>query len=308
LQPSSGAPQNGFDTDWYVINAATGFQLSGGAGLIPITSGAVRPHNTICDTNGSGSTGQIYFGAVDVSGGASGNHSVAVYNIAGGTQTTVGNFTAGTGRVRPFTVDKMNGLIYVTLEDFVGFSVGNVSTGAVVFDGVSPTGTYGGPGYTQPMTSNVVNSHAIALSADGNKLFVGDPNMASAACVASQGSGSSTSNGIEVWDVSAVRAGGAPVYRSFLHTAQDCHDYDGKTPGWAMTSYDGRYLIAETGEVWDVSGASPVSVTRLLDPNQTDGNGGYMDTRYGIEVDFNGATPVRAGEQFGTGHTVIPIP
>ena len=270
-----------YKSSWYIIRASDGVQT----GLLPIASGAIRPHNTICDTN------TIYLGAVDQNGGWAGYHSIAIYATSGGTQTMVGNFAGGTGRVRPFTVDKVNGLVYVTLEDWVGFAVGSALTGKVLFDSQKP------PGYVEPSTTNVVISHGIALTADGTKLYVADPNL---------GMSSSTANGIQVWNVSGVGNGTAPAYLKFIPTNKDPHAYSGRNPGWIMASYDGRYMIAETGEVIDTT--TDVIVAQLADPNQRDGTGAFMRTRYGLEIDFNGSTPVRVGEQFGTGHAIVPIP
>lgn len=265
-----------YQSDWYVIRTSDGVQT----GLIALANGAIRPHNTVC------TDGTIFMEAVDVNGGSASHHSVTMYNTATTAQTTVGNFTAGTGRVRPFTVDVPHGLVYVNLEDWIGFGVGNTA-GSVLYDSQAP------PGYTQPGTTNVVNSHAIALTPNGNKLYVGDPNM---------GAGSSTANGVEVWDVSGVRNSSAPVYKTFIATASDSHVYDGKNPGWLTTSWGGRYVVTETGEVIDTT--TDTVAFQLLDPNQGDGSGD-MRTRYMIEVDFQGTPPFQVSDQFGIGHLVF---
>jgi len=265
-----GVQSDTYRSTWYVIRAADGTET----GTISLSNGAIGPHNTICDTN------TVYMGAIDVPGGDIGDHSVTVYNVIAGTQTTVGNFTAGTGRVRPFTADKPHGLVYVNLEDWIGFAVGRVSDGAVLYDSQAP------PGYVQPGTTNVVQSHGIALTPNGDKLYVADPI-------------NRPSHGVEVWDVSSVRNGTAPTYLNFIPTATDLHVYDGRTPGWLAMSYDGRYLYPETGEV--ISTATDTVVGQLTDPGQSDGSGN-MRTRFMMEVDFAGPFPILVGEQFGTGH------
>ena len=262
-----------YRSTWYVIRAEDGTKT----GTIRLSNGATGPHNTICDTS------TVYMGAVDVHGGDIGDHSLTVYDVITGMQTTVGNFTAGTGRVRPFTVDKPHGLVYVNLEDWIGFAVGRVSDGAVLYDSQAP------PGYAQPGTTNVVQSHGIALTPSGDKLYVADPIK-------------SPSHGIEVWDVSGVRKGTAPTYLKFIATATDSHVYDGRTPGWLGMSYDGRYLYPETGEV--ISTATDTVVGQLTDPGQDDGSRD-MRTRFMMEVDFAGPFPILVGEQFGTGHCAI---
>jgi hypothetical protein len=247
-----------YASSWYVLTAATGVQTA----TINLTSGAVRPHNTIC------SAGTIYMVAIDVHGGASAHHSVTMYATSGGAQTTICCFAAGDGRVRPFALDRTNGLVYVNLEDWIGFGVGKASTGAVLYDSQAP------PGYTQPGTTNTVNSHGIAITPNGNDLYVADPDM---------GAGSSTAHGVEHWDVSGVRTGSAPVYKSFIATAAEANVSGGFTPGWLDATNDGKYIIAETGEV--ISTTSNTVVFHLSDPQQSDGQGTIMRTRYFTEID-----------------------
>jgi hypothetical protein len=256
--PSGENVQTGaYNSSWYVITAATGAQT----GTIALTSGAVRPHNTECSAN------KIYMAAVDLHGGVAGKHNVTMYNTSSHAQTVCGPFTAGDGRVRPFDVDFIHDLVYVNLEDWIGFAVCNGATGAVLYDSQAP------PSYTQPGTSNVVNSHGIAVTPDGNKLYVADPNM---------GAGSSTATGVEVWDVSGVRTGSAPVYKKFIATSKDTHIYDGRNPGWMDITSDSKFLVVETGEV--ISTATDAVVTQLADPSQSDGNGLFMRTRYFTQV------------------------
>jgi hypothetical protein len=248
-----------YQSSWYVLSAATGAQIA--PNTIALANGAVRPHNTEC------SASKIYMAAIDLHGGVSAKHSVTMYDTSAHTQTTCGPFTAGDGRVRPFDVDFGHNLIYVNLEDWVGFAVCNASTGTVLYDSQKP------PSYTEPGTSNVVNSHGLAVTPDGNKLYVADPNM---------GAGSSTANGVEVWDVSGVRTGSAPTYLKFIATSSDTHIYDGKNPGWMDITNDGKYLVVETGEV--ISTTTDTVVTRLADPSQSDGAGAFMETRYFTQV------------------------
>lgn len=271
-EPAGENVQTGtYASAWYVLNAATGAQTS--PNIINLTSGAVRPHNTVC------SPSTIFMAAIDLHGGPSATHSVTMYNTSSHAQTTVGPFTAGDGRVRPFTVDVPHGLVYVNLEDWVGFAVGNTS-GTVLYDSQKP------PGYTEPGTSNVVNSHGIAITPNGNDLYVADPNM---------GAGSSTACGVEHWDVSGVRSGSAPVYKSFISTPCVSSVQSGKTPGWLYATNDGKYIITETGEVIATPAApSPNTIVfTLADPNQADSAAsGHMITRYAAEIDSSGTAGV----------------
>jgi hypothetical protein len=279
--PSGENVQTGaFASTWYIINAATGVTTGTGTGAVVLASGAVRPHNTVCGPS------KIYMAAVDVHGGAAAHHSVTMYKPVGGAQTTVCCFTAGDGRVRPFAVDIPHDLVYVNLEDWIGFAVGDGSTGAVLYDSQAP------PGYIQPGTTNVVNSHGIVVTPDGNNLYVADPNM---------GAGSSTGCGVWHWDVSGVRNGNPPVFMAggdangIISLPCEPNVYGGLTPGWLNATNDSQYIITETGEIIATSGPNTDTIVdQLPDPNQTDGQGAFMRTRYMAEIDTvtGGAGPV----------------
>jgi hypothetical protein len=204
-----------YDRSWYVITAASGIQTS----MVNLANGVVRPHNTQC------APGFVFMAAVDVNSGAASHHSVTMYNTSTHVQTNIGPFTAGTGRIRPFVVDVPHGLVYVNLEDWIGFAVASTS-GRVLYDAQKP------PGYVEPGTTNVVSSHGIAVTPDGNHLYVSDPNMKK---------GSSTANGVEVWDVSGVRSGSAPVYKTFIRTSSDPNVYSGLNPGWLAVTNSGAH-------------------------------------------------------------------
>ena len=65
-------------------------------------------------------------------------------------------------------------------------------------------------------------------------------------------------------------------------------------PGWITFSIDGRYAYPSTGEVIEVK--SHKTVTAL-----TDEKGTAVQSEKLLEIDFDGDTPVRAGNQFGLG-------
>jgi hypothetical protein len=65
-------------------------------------------------------------------------------------------------------------------------------------------------------------------------------------------------------------------------------------PGWITFSIDGRYAYPSTGDVIEVK-------TRKIVTDLADEHGKAVQSEKMLEIDFNGAIPVRAGNQFGIG-------
>jgi hypothetical protein len=65
-------------------------------------------------------------------------------------------------------------------------------------------------------------------------------------------------------------------------------------PGWITFSIDGRFAYPSTGDVIDTQTRKIVAVLR-------DETGQDVQSEKLVEIDFRGATPIRAGDQFGLG-------
>ena len=65
-------------------------------------------------------------------------------------------------------------------------------------------------------------------------------------------------------------------------------------PGWITFSIDGQFAYPSTGDVIDVK--SRMIVTELKDET-----GKPVQSEKLLEIDFQGTTPVRTGDQFGIG-------
>jgi hypothetical protein len=65
-------------------------------------------------------------------------------------------------------------------------------------------------------------------------------------------------------------------------------------PGWITFSIDGKYAYPSTGDVIDVS-------NRKIIAGLKDEEGREVQSEKLLEVDFNGSTPIRTGDQFGLG-------
>ena len=66
-------------------------------------------------------------------------------------------------------------------------------------------------------------------------------------------------------------------------------------PGWITFSIDGTLAYPSSGDVIDVK-------TRKVIGGLTDEKGRAVGSEKLLEIDFDGATPVRAGNQFGVGN------
>jgi hypothetical protein len=65
-------------------------------------------------------------------------------------------------------------------------------------------------------------------------------------------------------------------------------------PGWVTFSIDGKFAYPSSGEVIDVK-------TRTILIHLKDEFNNNVASEKMVEIQFNGKTPVRAGNQFGIG-------
>ena len=70
-------------------------------------------------------------------------------------------------------------------------------------------------------------------------------------------------------------------------------------PGWITFSIDGRFAYPSTGDVIDTR-------TRKIVAALKDETGRDVQSEKMVEIDFQGAEPVRAGDQFGFGRVTKP--
>ncbi len=105
---------------WYVENS------SNGADIATILAGGSGPHNTIV----SPGTGLVYMGSRALTG-AAGTDDFAIASTA--TNTIVGRVTPVQSGVRPFTINSQETLVFITLTSFLGFQVGDLAAGNVLY-------------------------------------------------------------------------------------------------------------------------------------------------------------------------------
>jgi hypothetical protein len=114
--------------------------------------------------------------------------------------------------------------------------------------------------------------------------------------------------GIHVFDISKT-PGEAPTYVGFIKTRATNKNLAGQTdpnasndadgvPAWIVSSYDGKYMYPESGEIIDVASRTVIGQLRV------DG-APYTHSRFMLEVDFDsGGKVTHVTDQFGIGRVV----
>jgi DNA-binding beta-propeller fold protein YncE len=234
---------------WKVIDAKSGDVTAS------IDSGGIGPHNTVVSPDGS----RVYLGP-----------RRSNYLVVASTRTNrvIGKIgpVGGIGGIRPFTINGAQNLAFITLSGFLGFQVGDINTGRILYTvPVKGFPTRGGP----PLSS----SHGISLSPDEKEVYVID----------------SISNYVHVFDVSGLP--GAPPRQvadirsvgRMTHKESPCA-YNCRKYGWLHHSRDGRYVfVGDSGDVID---------TRLRKKAMT--LPAMANSRTEIEIDFEGGAPLPA--------------
>lgn len=231
---------------WYVISTSDGT-------VVDSIAGPAGPHNTIVSLDGArvylGGRGSNYLGIADAS-------TKQVFRRIGPLQSSV----------RPFTINGVESVAYITITGLRGFQVGDIQTGAVL-----RTVTFTGPNVSHTSGPSAP-SHGISLSPDERELYVVDwPDY------------------VHVFDVSAG-PGEAPrqvadiaLTPSMNHSESPCL-YDCLADGWLQHSRDGRFVyVGDQGDVIDTATRQPVATLSAL-----------FNTRKMIEIDWNESVPVFA--------------
>jgi DNA-binding beta-propeller fold protein YncE len=184
---------------WHVVDATNGDVI----GTIETKSGS---HNTIASADGK---------FVYLAGLKSATLSVAdahEHRLVG----AVGPFS---NVVRPFTVNGAGTLVFVNVNDLLGFEIGDLRTGRMVHR-VEVTGYQKGT-----VKRHGCPSHGIALTPDERELWLGD-------CA---------NSAIHVFDATTM-----PPKQVTSLPMRDC-------VGWVSFSMDGKVAYSSTGEMIDVA-------------------------------------------------------
>jgi hypothetical protein len=199
-----------FEKDhWHVVDALTGDVLA----KIEPKSGA---HNTICGLNGK----EAYLA------GLKSNLLTVADTSTRAAARTVGPFGAS---IRPLTVNGRQTLVFVNVNELLGFEAGDLVTGKKLHR-VEVSGFA-----TGPVKRHGCPSHGIGLTPDEKELWVCDAH----------------NSRMHVFDATAM----PPRQVASIEVREQ--------PGWVTFSLDGRYAYPSTGDVVEI--ASRKIVTGLTD-------------------------------------------
>lgn len=238
--------------DWYVVDARTGDVTSR-------IAGGLSPHNTIVSADGR----FVYLAPRN-------GHYLAVASVQSRRVVRrVGPLLKG---VRPFTVDGASRVAYMTTTGLLGFQVGSLRTGRVLYTIRIPSAL--------PINPLGAPSHGISLSPDSRELYVIDVPASS----------------LHVYDVSQVptfpprHVADIRLTRSMKGKESPCGGDCGRA-GWLQHSLDGRYLyVGDSGDVIDTRTRRATAFLPAL-----------HNSRYQFELDWRTGFPVRTSTRSGIG-------
>ena len=193
---------------WHVVNAANGDVL----GTIETKSGS---HNTIHSADGE----RVYLAGL----------KSATLSVVDTKQRRVTSAVGPFGNViRPFTVNGAGTLVFVNVNDLLGFEVGDLRTGTALHR-VEVAGYQKGP-----VKRHGCPSHGIALTPDERELWLAD-------CA---------NSAIHIFDATSM-----PPRQVASLPMRDC-------VGWVSFSMDGRVGYSSTGEMIDVATRKVIATLR----------------------------------------------
>jgi len=247
------------DNLWHIIDTATGNVMGS------ITGGSC-PHNTV-----TGPAGKYIYLA-----GRCTPYVFVVDPITNQVVKQIGPFK--NGGVRPFTVNGSETLVFVTDNDFIGFEVGDIATGKVLY-------TVPAEGFTCNCASYDSPSHGISLSPDEKEVYIPDR----------------FNQYVHVFNVSHLPAQ-APSHITDIPLT---HPISGDAPppcsldcmreGWVLHSRDGRFVyVGNSGDVIDTSLRKVVAYVPSLN-----------NSRIYCEIDWQNGAPILTTNRYGVGYIFV---
>src|SRR5881227_2674445 len=252
------AGENSGSNLWYVEDTSTGNDQG------TIQTGQ-DPHDTVVSVNGS----HVYMGPRN-------RQNTATDLYVADTTTNqitqkIGPFLKG---VRPFTVNKEETLVYASTTGFLGFQVGSIATGKILYTVPIRGFTCASNGASDP-------SHGVSLSPDEQELYVID----------------SPCSYVHVFDVSAVptspprQIADIQLAHSLSGSEQGCA-YDCLKDGWLQHSVDGSFVfVGDSGDVIDTATRKPIGFLPSL-----------ANSRKMLEIDWHNGVPIATSERQGLGY------
>jgi DNA-binding beta-propeller fold protein YncE len=216
---------------WLTIDTATG-EVAGS-----IDAGVTAPHNTIVSNDGR----HVYMDGVGQD--PSGKSYLVVADTT--TQAIVGRIGPVLNDVlRPFTVDAMERYAFMLPMGYVGFQVGDLTTGDILY-------TVPAEGFTCPWMGpgqSITCNHGISLSPDGREIYMVDY----------------YNNRVHVFDVTGLPASVPRLVDSIALVHP--YTYGG---AWVTHSRDGRLVfVGRSGDVIDTLTRTVTAYVEALGPTK----------------------------------------
>ena len=236
---------------WEVIDAATG-NVKG-----TIESGGSGPHNTVVNAAGT----HVYMGPRNT------NYLVEADTSTHQLIANIGPIKTWNGNgVRPFTINTTETLAFITATGLLGFQVGDISTGNILYDVPINGFTWNGTGVSAP-------SHGISISPDDREIYVID----------------SPNSYVHVYDITGLpssapkQVANISLIGKMTGTQSPCA-YDCARVGWLHHSRDGHYVfVGDSGDVIDTGTRRTVGRIPAM-----------ANSRVETEIDFQNGLPVWA--------------
>jgi len=248
--------ENSSGSIWNVVNAATG------ANTGTTITGGPGPHNTVVGLDDT----QVYLDP------RNGNY---LYVASTATNTVIRGIGPLLQDVRPFTINGKQTLAFTTASNFLGFQVGSITTGQVLYT-VTVSGFSGSSSFASSAWS-----HGVSLSPDEKEIWLMDgPNSY-----------------VHVFDVSGlpssapVQVADLPLTNPITGTKSPCA-YDCDREGWVQHSRDGRFVvIGDSGDIFDTTTRQSVANLAPL-----------YNTRIHLEIDWQNGVPIATTTRHGLGY------
>jgi hypothetical protein len=226
---------------WQIIDASNGDVIS----RLDTGTGS---HNTIWSPDGT----RVYLAGLH-------NNYLLVADAA--TTKIVQRIGPFSDNVRPFTINGSNSLVFVNINNLLGFEVGEVTSEKKLYS-VPVSGFPQG----RPPRHNPCPSHGIALTPDEKELWLSD----------------GVNNYVHIFDATVM----PPKQIDDVKLSD--------SPGWVTFNIGAEYVFPSTGDVIERK-------SRKIVYTLHDETGAQVESEKIIEIDFDGSRPVRAGNQFGVG-------
>ena len=193
---------------WYVVDATSGVVVS----KLEFHDGA---HNTIAGPDGR----LVYLSSRK-------HNKIAVASTE--TNTVIREVGPFGDVVRPFTIDAAQSLVFVNVDDLLGFEIGSLTTGKVLHRVEVADYAMG------PVKRHNCPSHGIGMTPDGGELWLAD----------------AANQRLHVFDIQTL----PPAQVASIELSDE--------PYWITFSIDGHFAYPSTGDVIDVASREIVGTLR----------------------------------------------